>query len=209
MKLTIESFPNGGTIPRQFALGVPDRETHVTFGQNRNPHLWWTDPPEGTRSFAIICHDVDVPTRPDDVNQEGRTVPIDLPRVNFFHWVLVDVPADLREITEGAVSRGVTERGKPVGPTEYGRAGRNDYTGWFSGDPNLEGEYGGYDGPGPPWNDERLHHYHFTLSALDTERLDLPASFGGQEAIEAMEGHVLAQSKWIGTYAIYDRAREG
>ena len=209
MKLTIESFPNGGRIPNEFALGVPDPKTHVTFGANRNPHLRWSDPPAGTRSFAIICHDPDVPTKPDDVNQEGRTVPVDLPRTNFFHWVLVDIPATLREIPAGAVSDGVTAHGKPTGPTEYGRAGRNDYTGWFSGNEDMEGEYGGYDGPGPPWNDERLHHYHFTLYALDTDTLDLPATFGGQEAIDAMRGHILAQSNWVGTYAIYDKARKG
>ena len=209
MKLTSDSFPNGGTIPPRFALGVPDPDTHVRFGENRNPHLSWSDPPEGTRSFALICHDPDVPSVGDDVNQEGKTVPVDLPRTNFFHWVLVDIPAHLREIPEGAASDGVTPHGKAVGPGHFGRAGRNDYTGWFSGNPDMEGEFGGYDGPGPPWNDERLHHYHFTLYALDTDRLDLPDSFGGADALRAMEGHIVAQSEWIGSYAIYDRARKG
>ncbi|HUE96884.1 MAG TPA: YbhB/YbcL family Raf kinase inhibitor-like protein [Longimicrobiaceae bacterium] len=209
MKLTIPSFPNGGSIPRPYALGVPDEQNHVRFGENRNPHLRWEYPPPNTCSFAVICHDSDVPSVGDDVNQEGRTVPVDLPRTNFFHWVLVDIPADVREIPEGAVSDGVTPHGKPVGPTEYGKAGRNDYTGWFSGNADMEGEYGGYDGPGPPWNDERLHHYHFTLYALETERLDLPESFSGEEALDAMEGHILAQSEWVGTYAIYENARKG
>lgn len=209
MKLTIESFPNGGTIPQQYALGVPDEKTHVSFGGNRNPGLKWSDPPPSTRSFALICYDPDVPTVADDVNKEGRTVPASLPRTNFYHWVLVDIPADVREIPEGAVSDGVTPRGKPVGPTKFGKAGRNDYTGWFSGDKDMEGEYGGYDGPGPPWNDERLHHYHFMLFALDVEKLDLPDSFGGQEAVDAIRGHALEQSEWVGTYAIYPGARKG
>lgn len=209
MKLTIESFPNGGTIPQEFALGVPDPETHVTFGRNRNPHLSWSDAPEGTRSFAIICHDSDVPTVGDDVNQEGKTVPVNLPRTNFFHWVLVDIPPRVNEIPAGSVSDGVTERGKPTGPSKFGKAGRNDYTGWFSGDDDMEGVYGGYDGPGPPWNDERLHHYHFTLYALDVASLELPDDFGGEEAIEAMDGHILAQSDWTGSYAINEGARKG
>ena len=50
--------------------------------------------PAGTRSFAIICHDPDVPSQGDDVNQEGRVVPATLPRVDFFHWVLVDLPPE-------------------------------------------------------------------------------------------------------------------
>jgi phosphatidylethanolamine-binding protein (PEBP) family uncharacterized protein len=43
------------------------------------------------RSY-VICHDPDVPSKGDDVNQEGRGVPASLPRVDFFHWVLVDLP---------------------------------------------------------------------------------------------------------------------
>jgi len=209
MKLISESFPNGATIPDRYALGVPHPTEHVTFGENRNPHLRWSDPPPGTQSFAIICHDPDVPSVGDDVNQEGRSVPHDLPRVNFYHWVLVDIPADVREIREGEVSDGVTPGGKPVGPGPLGKAGRNDYTGWFSGDEKMKGEYGGYDGPGPPWNDERLHHYHFTVYALDTPSLDLPDSFGGEEALAAMEGHVLAQAEWVGTYTLNPRVRGG
>ena len=209
MKLTIPSFPNGGTIPQEYALGIPDPENHVRFGPNRNPHLRWDDAPPGTRSFAIVCHDPDVPTVGDDVNQEGRTVPADLPRTNFFHWVLVDIPTTITEIPEAAVSDGVTPHGKPVGPTPYGRAGKNDYTGWFSGNPEMEGVYGGYDGPGPPWNDERLHHYVFSIYAINVERLELPDEFGGEEAIQAMRGKVLAQSEWVGTYAIYKQASKG
>ena len=59
---------------------------------NRNPDFAWSDAPAGTRSFALVCHDPDVPSRGDDVNQEGRVVPASLPRVDFFHWVL-DRPA--------------------------------------------------------------------------------------------------------------------
>jgi Raf kinase inhibitor-like YbhB/YbcL family protein len=202
MKLISDSFPNGATIPAQYALGQPDPVNHVTFAPNLNPHLRWSEAPAGTRSFALICHDSDVPSVGDDVNKEGRTVPHDLPRVDFFHWVLVDIPANLKEIAEGAVSRGVTPRGKPLGLSEYGRAGRNDYTGWFAGDANLEGEYGGYDGPGPPWNDERVHNYHFTVFALDIEQIGLAGSFGGPEARNAMQGHVLAQAVWRGSYCL-------
>lgn len=207
MKLTISAFENGARIPERYAFAVPDPESHVRLSDNRNPRLTWRDVPEGTRSFAIVVHDPDVPSRPDDVNQEGRTVPRELPRVDFFHWVLVDIPADVREIPEGAASSGVTPRGKPVGATDFGVAGRNSYTEWFAGDADMEGTYGGYDGPCPPWNDERLHHYHFTLYALDVPTLGLSGDFDGEAARAAIEGHVLAQDAWTGTYAIYGDAR--
>jgi Raf kinase inhibitor-like YbhB/YbcL family protein len=202
MKLSSTSFPDGATIPPMYAFGVPDPSNHVTFGPNRSPHLAWSEVPEGTRSFALICHDPDVPSAGDDVNQEGRSVSSSLPRVDFYHWVLVDIPAAIREIPESAVSSGVVPGGKPTGATPYGRNGRNDYTAWFATDGEMKGEYGGYDGPCPPWNDELLHHYHFIVYALDTDRLDLRDGFGGADALAAMQGHILDRASWTGTYAL-------
>ena len=54
----------------------------------------------------------------------------------------------------------------------------------------MSGDYFGYDGPGPPWNDERLHHYVFTLYALDSARCAVEGRFGGPEVLTALEGHV-------------------
>lgn len=207
MKLSSESFPNGGTIPGTFAFCVPDAESHATFGGNRSPHLSWSDLPAGTRSLAIVCHDPDVPSKRDDVNQEGRTVPHDLPRVDFFHWALVDISPDYNELAEGADSDGVTERGKSPERTRHGRRGRNSYTDYFDGDDEMQGEYGGYDGPCPPWNDERLHHYHFTVYALDLAQLDLPDGFDASEVREAVEGHVLGQAEWVGIYSLNPTVR--
>src|SRR5262249_46665640 len=86
MKLTSTAFGDGGRIPGALALCVIDAATHVRFSENMNPDLRWSDLPAGTRSLALICHDPDVPSRGDDVNKEGRTVPAALPRVDFFHW---------------------------------------------------------------------------------------------------------------------------
>jgi len=203
MKLTSTAFADGGRIPGAFALCVIDPATHVKLSENMNPDLRWSELPAGTKSLALICHDPDVPSRGDDVNKEGRTVPSALPRVEFFHWTLVDLPADTGPIARGEFSRGVTPRGKPGPAAARGaRQGINDYTGWFAGDKDMAGNYFGYDGPGPPWNDELLHHYVFTLYALDVRKLSLEGSFSGPDARKAMAGHILAQATLTGVYTL-------
>lgn len=206
MKLHSESFPDQGVIPERNAFARVDPETRVALAGNRNPQLAWADVPEGTRSFAVLCVDPDVPTRPDDVNQEGREVPADLPRTDFFHWVLVDVAPDARAIAEGDYSNGITPRGK-AGPLALDgtRQGLNDYTGWFAADRDMNGDYFGYDGPCPPWNDARVHRYIFTVYALDVAELGVSGRFTGAQALEAMRGHVLAQASLTGTYTLNPR----
>lgn len=206
MKLSSESFEEGARIPGEFAFAVMDAQTHVKLSGNRNPHLAWSEVPEGTRSFALICHDPEVPSRGDDVNREGREVPADLPRVDFFHWVLVDLPAQRRQIAAGEFSEGVMPRGK-AGPQsiEGARQGINDYTGWFASDEQMSGQYFGYDGPCPPWNDARMHCYVFALYALAIARVNLEEAFTGVQVREAMGVHVLAQATLTGTYTLNPR----
>lgn len=203
MKLIVEGIENRKPIPARFAFGVPDEATHVRLGENLNPALRWENLPEGTRTLVLICVDTDVPTRPDDVNQEGRTVPADLPRGRFYHWVIVDLPPDSMGIAEGACSRGVTPRGKqsPEGP-EGSRQGRNDYTAWFEGDKEMGGVYLGYDGPCPPWNDSIPHHYHFVLYATDLEHCPVTGAFSAEEVETALTGHVLARAEVTGVYSL-------
>ena len=203
MELTSSSFKDGGRIAGDFAFCIPDPEHHVCLGQNLNPQLAWTGAPAGTRSFALICHDPDVPSQGDDVNQEDRSVPASLARVDFFHWVLVDLPVSLGEIKEGEFSDDVTPRGKP-GPhaPHDARQGINDYTAWFDGDNDMRGDYYGYDGPCPPWNDEIVHRYVFTVFALDVAKLDVEGKLTGQQVRLAMQGHILAQASVTGTYTL-------
>ena len=203
MKLTSTSFANGDKIPGEFSFCTPDPAHHVCLGKNLNPHLAWSDAPAGTQSFAIICHDPDVPSVGTDVNQEGRTVPAALPRVDFFHWVLIDLPATINSIAEGEFSSNVTPRGKPGPQSLHGsRQGVNNYTDWFADDHDMRGDYYGYDGPCPPWNDEIIHHYIFTVYALDTERLSLDGKFGGPDVRAALQGHILAEASLSGTYTL-------
>lgn len=201
MKLSTTCFEPGEPIPERYAFAKPDPEARVTLAGNVNPHFEWSDVPEGTQSFAMVCHDPDVPSVGDDVNQPDREVPSDLPRVDFYHWVAVDIPAERRSIEEGEFASGVVAGGQDAQTGPDGcRQGLNDFTGWFSGDPDMGGEYFGYDGPAPPWNDSILHHYSFTLYALDIDRVPVQGVFTGQQVLNAIEGHVLAQASVVGTY---------
>jgi Raf kinase inhibitor-like YbhB/YbcL family protein len=203
MKLHSASFSDGAPIPAECAFCAIDPKTHATLSKNINPQLSWLDVPMGTKSFALICHDPDVPSRGDDVNQEGRIVPKSLARIDFFHWVLVDLPPSTVGVQEGEYSSSVVPRGKPGPAAPQGaRHGINDYTGWFAGDKDMAGDYYGYDGPCPPWNDEIPHRYTFTVFALDVARLPLEGRFDGHAARKAIAGHVLGQAAITGRYTL-------
>ena len=200
--IKIEGWEDGDAIPEKFSLGRQDSDSHVALTDNLNPAISWKGAPTGTKSFAIICCDPDVPSSGEDVNQEGKVVPADLPRIDFYHWVLVDIPVSISAIGEGEASSGVTPKGKPFGQKPYGVAGLNDYTLWFDGDADMGGNYGDYDGPCPPWNDSIMHHYYFTVYALDIASLSLTGNFTGTDAVSAIKGHVLAQCTVMGTYTL-------
>lgn len=203
MKLTSESFGNNQRIPAEFAFCAPDPKTHATLSKNLNPQLAWSDVPKGTQSLVLICHDYDVPSKGDDVNQEGKTIPASLPRVDFYHWVLVDLDPQGGPIKAGEFSNGVSARGKmgPEGPRGT-RQGINDYTGWFASDKEMSGNYFGYDGPCPPWNDTIPHHYVFTLYALDVAKCGVTGTFKGPDVLAAIRGHVLGQAALTGVYSL-------
>lgn len=205
--VTIDAWANGAAIPDRFAFGTPGTDGPFATSDNVNPAIAWSGAPAGTRSFAVVVVDPDVPSKADDVNQPDREIPSDLPRVDFFHWALINVPASVSGIEEGTAANGVVPKGKPVGPQSVGVAGRNDYTGWFAGDPDMGGTYGGYDGPCPPWNDSIIHHYHFKVLALDVDSLPLEGAFSGADLMAAAEGHVLASAEWVGTYTMNKRLR--
>ena len=206
MNFVTTAFVDGGVIPAEFAFCAIDTVAHVKLSRNRNPDFAWTGLPGGTKSLVLLCHDPDVPSRGDDVNKEGRIVVSSLPRVDFFHWALIDLPADAAAIERGEFSDGVTARGKPGPQAPHGaRQAINDYTGWFAGDKDMAGNYFGYDGPCPPWNDELPHRYIFTLMAIDVARLGVSGVFKGQDVRAAVAGHVLAEASVSGRYALNAR----
>ena len=90
MKLTSPAFANGARIPVR----------HTGEGEDRSPPLEWTDPPEGTKAFALICDDPDAP------------------RGTWDHWILWNIPADRAKLPEG-VAR--TETLPDLGGARQGR----------------------------------------------------------------------------------------
>src|ERR1700674_3435857 len=107
-------------------------------GTNQSPHLAWSGAPAGTKSFAVTCYDPDAPT--------GS---------GFWHWVVINIPANVRELAQGAGSAGGT---LPAGALQT----RTDF-----GAP-------GYGGPCPPAGDHP-HRYLFTLFAVGAEKLNVQA----------------------------------
>lgn len=147
--LTTTAFDNGAMIPKKFTCD----------GKDISPPLTWTEPPKGTKSFAIIVDDPDAPSG------------------TWVHWVLYDVPADTRELTEGIRK----DRQLPNGALQ----GRNDF-----------GKIG-YNGPCPPKG--ASHRYFFKLYALDS-RTNLKTGASKSDLERAMKGHVLTQAEIIGRF---------
>jgi len=97
--------------------------------------------------------------------------------VGFWHWVLFNVPSTVTSIAAGAGTN-----------PPSGTSGLNDYG-------NL-----GYGGPCPPVGDG-VHHYHFTVSALDTVLTSMPVSTTGAYLTFNTDGHIIAQGTYLGLYS--------
>jgi len=143
MKQTVSSEKNTFTLTSNLSHGqdIPAEYYGNVFGHsadNMSPSLEWKNVPEGTKSFAITFFDQDAPT--------GS---------GFWHYVLFDVPADLRKIELGALSKGQIPMGSLESRTDAGRPG--------------------FFGPCPPAG--RKHTYVYTVHALKVEKLGVsPAS---------------------------------
>ena len=212
MGFTLESssLEDGRPIPERFAVAVPTPEGRAEMaGRDLSPHLRWSGEPEGTRSFAITVVDPDVPADRNRMGVEGLSLGDDEPRVRFAHWLIADIPADVHEIAEGADGDGFVAHGKPPGPTAVGGiSGANGYGGLFEGNADLEGTYGGWDGPFPPWNDEHVHHYVTTVFALEVEHVGLEAGFTLEALEAAIDGRVLARAEIVPTYTLNPDLRD-
>ena len=92
MQLTSPAFEAGGAIPAR----------HTGEGEDVSPALAWSDAPDGTKSFAIICHDPDAPL-------------VTSGRYGYVHWVLYNIPGDVAELAEasGEFTQGTSDFGRP------------------------------------------------------------------------------------------------
>lgn len=187
-----------GRIADRAAFCPPD----AVKTKNVSPSVTWSSGPVETRSYALLMVDPDVPQDFSQINKAGTVIAADAPRLTIHHWVLTDIPRAMTSLPAGIDSDGVVPHGKPVGETQHGRRGANIFTSFFSSNAQMVGTYGGYDGPCPPANDERLHRYVVRVFALDTPSLGLTGAFDGPTVEKAMLGHILAVGEATGTYTL-------
>ena len=145
LQLTSEAFANGQSIPAKYSC----------IGTNTSPALAWTEPPAGTGSFALIVDDPDAPMG------------------TWVHWVLYNIPADMRSLPEAFSAQD---------PISVGKNSSSHLT---------------YDGPCPP---NGTHRYYFKLYALDSA-FSLSPGATKDGLLKAMDGHILAQSELMGTFS--------
>ena len=112
MQLTSTAFEQGGAIPKQ----------HTGEGVDTSPALSWSDAPEGTKAFAVICHDPDAPL----VSPAGT--------YGYVHWVLYNIPADVTGLEQAstAYTNGKTDFGTEIygGPMPPNGHGQHHYYFW-------------------------------------------------------------------------------
>jgi Raf kinase inhibitor-like YbhB/YbcL family protein len=157
-EVTSEDITNGETLDMTHVHGSAG-------GQDQSPQLAWSGFPEQTRSFAVTCFDPDAPTHS-----------------GWWHWIAVNIPADVTSLPRGAGA--ADGSGMPKGVVQL----RTDY-----------GSYG-YGGAAPPPGDHD-HRYYFAVHALDVDTLDLtpdtPAAIAGFN----LTAHTIARGVLVATFA--------
>ncbi|MGN7186209.1 YbhB/YbcL family Raf kinase inhibitor-like protein [Microbacterium enclense] len=142
--------------------GEPLDDAQVADAGNTSPHLRWSEVPEGTRSFTVTCFDPDAPTPS-----------------GFWHWVLVDLPADIRELPTGAASATLPDGAFHV---------RND------------GGEAGFMGAAPPPGDQP-HRYFFVVHAVGEDTLGVEPDATPAAVSFALAFATLGRAILHGTYS--------
>jgi Raf kinase inhibitor-like YbhB/YbcL family protein len=160
--VTSNSFKDGDYLPSDFILSADFG--FGCAGGNKSPHLKWSGAPADTKSFAVTCYDPDAPT--------GS---------GFWHWLVVNIPADVSELALGAGS----SDGKllPAGALQT----RTDF-----GAP-------GYGGPCPPPG-SHPHRYLFTVFAVKAEKIDVKADTSAAVVGFNLNFNTLAKAAIMGLF---------
>jgi len=188
MAVTSPDISNNMPIAKKYAFCMPDGAGKTTGSENLSPQISWSGAPAGTKSYALVVVDPDVPAKFDDANKAGKTIDANFPRQNFYHWVLLNIPANISQIDAG--------KGKDA---KFANPLVNDFASFMKDKPAQT--FVGYDGPCPPFNDARLHHYHFIVYALGVDSIPAAEFATGREAISDIEKHALAKGELVGTYS--------
>ena len=148
--LAASAFSNGEPIPLRYSCD----------GEDISPSLAWSGVPRGAETLVVVMDDPDAP---------GGT---------WDHWVVFNIPADVRGLDEAQPGTAQLPSGGVQGKNSWGKA-----------------EYGG---PCPPRGP--AHNYRFSLYAVDVT-LDLEAGASKKDVLDALHGHILAESRLNGTFA--------
>ena len=152
------TFSDGGMLTKKQAADDPMR---MCGGDNVSPALSWANAPEKTKSFVVFMLD------PDGLLGQGVS-----------HWVGYNIPATVKGLAEGEITKG-----------------SKNFTGGKGTRDNAL-----YIGPCPPAG-EALHHYVFTVVATDLEPGALKPNMTRDEVYAAIKGHALSGQSIIGKYA--------
>jgi len=201
LQVTVGGLTADGRLPASAAYCPPTKMDPSEY--DISPSVSWSRGPAATRSYALIMTDLDVPKDLSLINKPGVTISADTPRVPFVHWVLVDIPPAITALQRGAEGNGFVPKGKPIGPTPHGLRGANVYSHFYPANSELAGTRGGYDGPCPPNNDLVPHRYVTRVYALDVPTLGLQGVFFGEDALRAMQGHMLAVGESEARYSAH------
>lgn len=191
LTISVEGLTHNAPIPARYALCKPTADGKSTSGANQRPTIRWSGAPKGTDSFAVFVMDPDVPADFSDASKEGVVIDAEAERRDFFHYGVVNIPPKTTRLNGSTTNAPVS-----VGTPLVNDLGQNNYV-------PHPADFGG---PCPPWNDARLHHYHFIVLALDEAvHLSEDADENTAKAVfdRLMEGgHVLASATSIGTYTL-------
>ena len=158
-KLSSPEIKAGSTMPKRFEFN-----RFGCSGENKSPALKWSGAPKGTKSFAVTMYDPDAPT--------GS---------GWWHWVVINIPADVTELASDAGAQNSTTlpKGAVQGRTDYG--------------------VNAWGGTCPPQGD-KPHRYIFTVYALKTDKLDVPADASAALTAYMIHANMLAKASFTAKY---------